>query len=202
MKKYEKLLKESKTKIHGFLVSTAGEYVPKMYTALRDDKPTISPVEAKDRIQRDCGDMWKKRTILEFLPDEAKDPKRQESGRLGQKKRISAAVSAAKYKEKETIVIDTKGRPVDDPIYSDVPPVSYKSKQNNSDHLQEIEICISRQEVFKYTMMLECTRSQDDNIRLRVILDRPTFQVISADIIKTADVSELEQEEIADSTDG
>ncbi len=48
-------------------------------------------------------------------------------------------------------------------------------------------------------MMLGHTQSQDDNIRLRVILDRLTSQVISTDIIKTADVYKLEQE-ITDST--
>jgi hypothetical protein len=43
------------------------------------------------RITKDCIDIWKERTILEVLPDEAKDPKKQKAGRLGQKKRNSAA---------------------------------------------------------------------------------------------------------------
>ena len=199
LSEYERLLEEVREKVDFYRRKNAREYVPSMFRALSEENPDLTPGGARVRLEKDCSDMWQKRTILEFLPDEAKDAKRQESGRLGQKKRVSAAVSAAKQKEKEAITIDTKGRPVENPSY--ILPRSDKNKQNNA-ALEEIEVSISRQEILKYIMMLKRTQSQDDNIRLRVILDRLTFQVISTDIIKTVDVSRLEQGQITDSTYG
>jgi hypothetical protein len=70
--------------------STAREYVPKMYQALRKENHEIPPAEARDRIEKDCVGIWSKRTILD-----AKNPEKQKPGRLGQTKRNSAAFSAA-----------------------------------------------------------------------------------------------------------
>jgi hypothetical protein len=72
-----------------------------LYQALRTENPYISPYDAKDRIEKDLAGIWSKRTILDALPDEAKDKEKQEAGRLGQKKRNSAAFSAAPQMEKE-----------------------------------------------------------------------------------------------------
>jgi hypothetical protein len=95
-------------------ISTAKIYIPKMYNALMNESKDISPEDARDRIEKDCFGIWAKRTILDALPDEAKNQKKQESGRLGQKKRNFAAVSAAPEAGAAKIILDTNGRPIDE----------------------------------------------------------------------------------------
>jgi hypothetical protein len=110
MSTYDDILKEARTKVQAFRQMTAREYIPRMYWALRDENPHISPEDARDRIDKDCFGMWEKRTILDALPDEAKDLKKQKSGRLSQKKANSAAGTAAQSaKERQDIVIDSEG---------------------------------------------------------------------------------------------
>ena len=94
--------------------SKARQYIPKMYWALRNENSNLTPEDARDRIETDCVDIWSKRTILDALPDEAKDLEKQKAGRLSQKKANSAAVSAApEKKEEEEIMIDTQGKPIE-----------------------------------------------------------------------------------------
>src|SRR5215469_3427283 len=94
MGKYDDLLEEVRSRAAAY-ISTAKIYIPKMYNALMNESKDISPEDARDRIEKDCFGIWAKRTILDALPDEAKNREKQESGRLGQKKRNFAAVSAA-----------------------------------------------------------------------------------------------------------
>ena len=94
MGKYDDLLEEAKSRAAVY-ISTAKLYIPKMYNALMDENKNISPEDARDRIEKDCVGIWSKRTILDALPDEVKNQEKQKSGRLGQKKRNFAAVSAA-----------------------------------------------------------------------------------------------------------
>jgi hypothetical protein len=115
---YDELLKEVRAKLEAFRQITATEYISQMYHALRAENPNLTAEDARDRIVRDCADIWRKRTILDALPDEAKDPKKQKSGQLRQKKANSAAVSAApsSTKKREEVIIDTKGRPIENGI--------------------------------------------------------------------------------------
>jgi hypothetical protein len=108
---YDDLLKEVKVKADAFQ-STAREYIPKMYQALRKENHGITPTDARDRIEKDCVGIWSKRTILDALPDEAKNPEKQKAGRLGQTKHNSAAFSAAPQ-TKDKILIDNQGRPIE-----------------------------------------------------------------------------------------
>ena len=96
---YDELLEQARQRADAFR-STAKEFIPKMYKALRDEDPNTSPEDARDRIEKDCIGIWSKRTILDALPNEAKDPEKQKSGRLSQRKTNSAAVSASTNKEK------------------------------------------------------------------------------------------------------
>jgi hypothetical protein len=116
---YDKLLEEARAKAQAFR-STAREYVPKMYSALRNENPNLKPKDARVRIEKDCVGVWSKRTILDALPDEAKDLEKQKAGRISQKEANSAAVSAApeKKKEEEQIMIDTQGKPIEKEIPS------------------------------------------------------------------------------------
>jgi hypothetical protein len=49
------------------------ELIPAMYKALRKENSNISAADARDRILIDCIERWSKSTILDSLPDEAKD---------------------------------------------------------------------------------------------------------------------------------
>ena len=100
-----------------------------MYQALCNENPNISAADARDRIEKDCVGIWSKRTIIDALPDEAKNPEKQKAGRLGQKKRNSAAFSAAPPKRK--IVMDTRGRPTTE-VSSEISLVDYSFADNNS----------------------------------------------------------------------
>jgi hypothetical protein len=79
MSKYDDLLREAKANAEAFAL-TAREYIPKMYKALREEDPKISADDARDRIQKDCAGIWSRRTILDALPSEVKDPKKQKAG--------------------------------------------------------------------------------------------------------------------------
>jgi len=136
LSEYDDLLKEVKGKAAAFQ-STAREYIPKMYQALRNENQEIPPADARDRIEKDCVGIWSKRTILDALPDEAKNPEKQKAGRLGQAKRNSAAFSAAPEAKKK-IVIDTQGRPISEvspetSIVDDSKITVEKSQQNRSE---------------------------------------------------------------------
>lgn len=115
MGKYDDLLEEAKSKAAAY-ISTAKLYIPKMYNALMKENQNISPKDARDRIEKDCIGIWSKRTILDALPDEAKNREKQKSGRLGQKKRNFAAVSAAPEPRTAAIIMDTNGRPINGAI--------------------------------------------------------------------------------------
>ena len=96
MKEYDKLLEEVRTKIiplNQTIRTTAKEYIPKMYQALCQEDINLTPQDARERIEKDCIELWSKRTILDALPDEAKNATKQLSGK--QRKRKSAAMIAA-----------------------------------------------------------------------------------------------------------
>jgi hypothetical protein len=53
-----------------------------MYQALSNENVNISPQDARDRIEKDCFGIWRRRTILDAMPDEAKNLEKQKAGRL------------------------------------------------------------------------------------------------------------------------
>ena len=188
---YTELLAEVRTKVDAFLTSTANEYIPKMYRALRNENRDISAQEARQRIQKDCAYIWKRRTILCALPDEAKDPKKQKAGRLSQKKAKSAAFSAApsSYTKDKDIqaIISATGRtienhkPIIDASLTDVTRED-KSRSQNIDLLQ-FEFSLSSKDLW-WSMIVrqveEATR--EDRIWFNGVLDKHTGEVISANI--------------------
>lgn len=109
MSKYDDLLREAKANAEAFAL-TAREYIPKMYSALRTEDPSITPDEARDRIQKDCKGIWSRRTIPNALPDEAKDAKKQKAGRMSRMEHRSAAVFAAPQMQAKQMKISTDGK--------------------------------------------------------------------------------------------
>jgi hypothetical protein len=118
LSEYDDILEKARQAAEQFR-STAKEFIPKMYKALRNENTNISPDDAKDRIEKDCVGIWSKRTILDALPDEAKNQEKQKAGRLRQKEHNSAAFSAAASAKRKIIVssqgtIDMQDSPVDE----------------------------------------------------------------------------------------
>jgi hypothetical protein len=130
MPTYNELLEEVRTKVQSFQQFTAKEYVPKMYRILRDENPELGPNDARYRIGKDCVGIWSKRTVLEYLPDEAKDIKKQKAGRLRQKEANSAALTAAPLNNKKAIVLENTGiEKTNDP--GDADYHSYEDNENS-----------------------------------------------------------------------
>ena len=119
-----------------------------MYNALMDENENISPEDARDRIEKDCVGIWSKRTILDALPDEAKNREKQKSGRLGQKKRNFAAVSAAPEPGTAAIIIDTNGRPINGAIDESSEHESKRQVKAN------IKVCPNCQELYAANQQL------------------------------------------------
>lgn len=83
-KTYDKLLLEARNEARRYN-ETAARLIPKMYYALRQEEHLSKP-DARDRIEKDCIEFWAKRTILNALPDECKDPEKQR--RAGERKKL------------------------------------------------------------------------------------------------------------------
>jgi len=193
---YDKLLEEAEAKAEAFR-STAKEYIPKMYYALRDENPNLTPEDARDRIEKDCMNIWSKRTILDALPDEAKDLEKQKAGRLSQKEANSAAVSAARLstKKQEEVIIDTQGNPIDDSILalpsntttndnSSSPESNDNQLQNNDDDLLQFEFYLPSKDVviYLFTPADKGGGKEERKFWINGILDKRTGEVISATI--------------------
>jgi hypothetical protein len=163
--------------------SKALQYIPKMYCALRDESPKVTPEDARVRIEKDCIGIWSKRTILNALPDEAKDLEKQKAGRLRQKEVNSAAVIAAPEKEEEQIMIDTEGKPVEDtiqPLATTRATVadSIQTSHNNDDLLR-FEFSIPSKDIVKYIFLPRDKGIDKGQFWVNGTLDKRTGEVIS-----------------------
>jgi hypothetical protein len=188
MSVYDDLLEEVRTKVDAFRQTTAKEYIPQMYLALHEENPDLTPEDVRERIEKDCLDIWKPRTILDALPDEAKDPTKQKSARARQNKPNCAAETAAQSsKKKEEIVIDIEGKPADDFI----PPLtgSLSAQSSNTDNrlqnnnLLPFEFSLRVQDVLSY--LFPGSRKKyhnEDRVWFSGVLDKSTGETISAAI--------------------
>ena len=163
MGEYDDLLDEAKSKA-AIYMSTAKVYIPKMYNALMSENKNISPQDARDRIEKDCVGIWSRRTILDALPDEAKNQEKQKSGRLGQKKRSSAAFSAAPEAGAVPIILDANGRPISGAIDKSSEHTSKRQVKQN------IKGCPNRQELYAANQQLR------DDLHASVTADKQIAQ--------------------------
>jgi hypothetical protein len=182
MSGYDDLLKEARAKCAAFQ-STAREYIPKMYSALCNENSKISSADARDRIEKDCVGIWSKRTILDALPDEAKNPEKQKAGRLGQTKRNSAAFSAAR----KEILIDNQGIPIREEPQGppQVDDSSIADSRNSLKNEFDLKECSGCKEQYEKNQELE------DALRKATVLS-------TADTIDTTASTESESSDILD----
>jgi hypothetical protein len=189
---YDELLEQARQRADAFR-STAKEFIPKMYKALRDEDPNTSPGDTRDRIEKDCIEIWSKRTIIEALPDEAKDPKKQKASRLRKKGYDSAAETAAESsaKNKKEIVIDMDGKAVENNIpsltstLSNLPLLSDDGDDNRLQNhsLIPFEFSLLVKDVLGYLMPIIPKKGhEEDQMWFSGVLDKSTREVISAAI--------------------
>jgi len=194
LSRYDELLEQARQRADAFR-STAKEFIPKMYKALRDEDPNTSAGDARDRIEKDCIGIWSKRTILDALPNEAKDPEKQKSGRLSQRKTNSAAVSAAPIKKKEEIIIDNEGNDVENRktqlLLSTYIDDRSKTSENNNNQFQDkgdlspFTIFVPYNDIWQYIMHLVAEDRREDKICFKGVLQKSTHKVISITIQET-----------------
>jgi len=193
MSVYDDLLEEVRTKVDAFRQTTAKEYIPQMYLALHDENPDLTPEDIRERIEKDCLDIWKPRTILDALPDEAKDPKKQKSARARQNKAICAAETAAQSsaRNKKEIVIGMDGKAVENNTpslsgtLSNLPLLSDDGNDNQlQDHsLIPFEFSLRVQDVLDY--LFPGSRKKyhnEERVWFSGVVDKSTDEVISAAI--------------------
>jgi hypothetical protein len=177
---YDELLEEARTRADAYR-STAKEDIPKMYQALRNENPNISPEDARDRIEKDCVGIWSKRTILDALPAEAKNKEKQKAGRSRQKEHNSAAFSAAPavdHEEKKKIVVaDVQGKSVEEdmPIASDVNTSNGSLSEGNNANSNSIQTPLKKQRtVLALNECSSCQELQDEVNELRDAVRKAT----------------------------
>ena len=198
MSEYAILLKEARSKIADLkkpIVATSKEYVPKMYEAIQNEDPNLKPIEVRKRIEDDCKDLWSKRTILDALPDEAKNFVKQKAGKQRNKNKIqnSAAMIAAPKLE-EQIVIDTSGNIIPDSKYSHLGSSNNfnsqgsKHKENldanydNSLHEQllDFEICFKFKDIQRHMAPLFNIIGDNGNIWFHGKINKNSGKVVEA----------------------
>jgi hypothetical protein len=188
MTEYERLLTEVLAKINAFRSTTAREYIPKMYEALRKDDPLLTPQDIRNTIERDClNKIWTRRTILDALPDEAKNAKRQEAARSRSKKNF-AAMTAAKLStrgEKE-ILVDVTGKSIENENDLKPAPTFATSKvpmAKEKDNRINVVFFLQANEILDHLFdrHLLCS-PKEPRVWINVSIDRETNKVISASI--------------------
>lgn len=89
MSRYEQKLAEAKWEAQ----KLAKQYIPGLYAILREEE-SLPPEDCRTRIERDCHGIWAESTIRKYLPEEAKDPNKQNAVRIANevKKQKKAAL--------------------------------------------------------------------------------------------------------------
>jgi hypothetical protein len=110
MTEYDRIVSELRDK-H---MKQASEYIPKAYQALIAEG--LSPMDARDRIEKDIGDIFSKSTIRRHMPEEAKhkekareQPKKQlitTSGQVIQEPEQSDKLTESTFTPKPTNIFD------------------------------------------------------------------------------------------------
>jgi hypothetical protein len=85
---YDSLLEQAKAAG----TEAARTWIPKLCYALKDEDKNLSKEDIKDRVEKDCVEIWSKSTIRTYIPDEFKDVQKQEAGRKGREKQLEQPI--------------------------------------------------------------------------------------------------------------
>jgi hypothetical protein len=187
MTEYERLLTEVLAKIQTFHSTTAKEYIPKMYLAIRKENPSLTAKDARDRIERDCLDkIWTHRTILDALPDEAKNPTRQEAARSKHKKNFAAMAAAnLSVKREKEILIDVTGKPIENKNGINPPSklTADKIPMENKNDLINVVLLLQADDVFDHIMEYHYLgEHKEPHLWINGSINKETGEVISTSI--------------------
>jgi hypothetical protein len=181
LSEYDDILEKARKSAEQFR-STAKEFIPKMYKALRNEKPNISSEDARDRIEKDCVEIWSRRTIIDALPDEAKNQEKQKAGRLRQKEHNSAAFSAApsqqqEEEKKKIVVAAIQGKSIEEgiPLTSDISASNSSRSVFDAANANSTQTGLEKQ--INVSELKECSSCQElkaENIELREALRKVT----------------------------
>jgi hypothetical protein len=195
LSEYDDILEKAREAAEQFR-STAKEFIPKMYRALCNENRNISPEDARDRIEKDCARIWVKRTILDALPDEAKNQEKQKAGRLRQKEHNSAAFSAApapqREEKKKIVVAAVQGKSVeeDTPLTSDINTSNSSRSEVDAANANSTQSGLEKQiTVSELKGCSSCQELHAENIELREALRKVT-RLTTADQISQASSSD------------
>jgi hypothetical protein len=175
-----------------------------MYEALRRENPNISPEDARDRIEKDCAGIWSRRTILDALPDEAKNKEKQKAGRLRQKEHNSAAFSAApspqQEEQKKIVVTAVQGKSVEEdmPLTSDINISNSSRSEVDAANANSTQSGLEKQiTVSELKGCSSCQELQAENIELREALRKVTRLTTADQINKPSSSDKSVQLEIS-----
>lgn len=157
MSEYNDLLQELRSKIIDLqkpIIATAKEYIPKMYKAILKENPNLTPIEAREKIEKDCREeLWSKRTIIAALPDEAKNLEKQKAGRQRHKNKIpnSAAMIAAPNNLKPKVILDVNRTGSSSTEIEDLINENYELKQiiQKNTEIKTADNIITNNNIFK-----------------------------------------------------
>jgi hypothetical protein len=86
----------------------AKEWIPKLCEALKRENPEMSKEDIRETVANDCRDFWSRATISKFIPDEYKDPQKQEAGKKGRKKQLEKPIPAGMVRAEDSSVSQTE----------------------------------------------------------------------------------------------
>ena len=208
MSEYNNLLQELRSKVIELqkpIIATAIEYIPKMYTAILKENPTLTPIQARQRIEKDCSkEFWSKRTILSALPDETKNLEKQKAGRLRHKNKIqkSAATIAAPKLKDQIVIYAVRKDVLENELYhiessNNILKVTNDNKgiETGSDitfnkQLLDFEFCLKFKDVRKYMTSLFNTNTDNRDVWFHGRIDTNSGQVVEANTGRNSQVGE------------
>jgi hypothetical protein len=207
MSEYLILLEEARSKVlsvNKTKKTIAKDCIPKLYDAYSDENPNLNPLEVRERIEEDCKNLWSKRTILEVLPDEAKNLEKQKAGKQRNKNKSlnSAAMTAAPTIE-EKVVIDTFGNIVSDNEASHLESdnnfttnnrhkenLAENHDNNLNEQLLDFEFCLKFKDLRQHMTSLFNTNGDNGDVWFHGIIDTNSGQVVEANTGRNSQVGE------------
>jgi hypothetical protein len=181
MSHYEEVLYEARKKGE----TIANKYIFELYTILREEEH-LPPEDCRAKIEQDCMDLWSKATIMKFLPNEAKNPKKSKAGKVGaeQKKKLkeeenskskSVQIIEQSTNGSSAIISSQNGARTNLAENDSVRQEEEESRRSHSELNQELERRTPSPELLEAVKIisqrdqrikeLECTISQQSNYR-------------------------------------
>jgi hypothetical protein len=164
----------------------ANQYIVELYNILRDEEKML-PEDCRDKIERDCVDLWSKATIRKYLPPEAKDPKKRQAGKMGgdEKKKKAMLILVAEQNTGEGEGARTILAENDSDNQNKQESETFHNQLN-----QQLEARQPTQELYDISKMLadkdrEIERLKQERVGLQVKMTKVTNGVIilSADLL-------------------